>query len=197
MINMYDSLINHIKEIVPLPEQDQVLIRNSFVEKPVKKNDFLLSRGDISNHMRFIVDGCMKVYYLDEDGNERIYQFGIEGWWVNDLYSYLTQTPSEYFIKAIQDTRLLMIHRDTLEKLFDKAPMIERFFRIKFQTAYVALQDRMVKTMSETAEERYIKFQANFRKMEQRIPQYMIAAYLGITPEHLSAIRKKMSTNTK
>lgn len=191
---MYDSLIDHFKEIVQITDTDEKLIRESFAKKSIKKNEFLLSRADISNHMRFIVEGCMKVYYLDKDGNERIYQFGIEGWWVNDLYSYLTQTPSEYFIKAIQDSRLLMIHRDTLESLFDKSPMIERFFRIKFQNAYVALQDRTIKNMSESAEQRYMNFQKKYRDMEQRIPQYMIAAYLGVTPEHLSAIRKKMSS---
>jgi CRP-like cAMP-binding protein len=190
---MYDSLIDHFKEIVQITDTDEKLIRESFAKKSVKKNEFLLSRADISNHMRFIVKGCMKVYYLDKEGNERIYQFGIEGWWVNDLYSYLTQTPSEYFIKAIQDSELLMIHRDTLESLFDKSPMIERFFRIKFQNAYVALQDRTIKNMSESAEQRYMNFQKKYRDMEQRIPQYMIAAYLGITPEHLSAIRKKMT----
>jgi CRP-like cAMP-binding protein len=190
---MYSSLIEHFKETVPISESDETLINESFKEKFVKKNEFVLSRGDISNHMRFIVKGCMKVYYLDEEGNERIYQFGIEGWWVNDLYSYLAKTPSEYFIKAIENTDLLTIHRDSLESLFDKSPMIERFFRVKFQNAYVALQDRTIKNMSETAEQRYVKFQNKYRAMEQRIPQYMIAAYLGVTPEHLSAIRKKIS----
>lgn len=194
---MYDPLLNHMKEIVPLTEEDVQLVKQSFFEKKVKKNDFLLSRGNVSNHMRFIVEGCMKVYYLNEDGTERIYQFGIEGWWVNDLYSYLTQSPSEYFIKAIQNTRLLVIHKDALESLYDRSPMIERFFRIKFQNAYVALQDRTIKNMSESAEQRYVTFQQKYREMEQRIPQYMIAAYLGITPEHLSAIRKNMSNELR
>lgn len=190
---MHEKLIQHFNEVVSLTGKERALVEDSFKKRSVQKNEFILSRGDVSNHMRFVVEGCMKVYHLDEEGNERIYQFGIEGWWVNDLYSYLTQTPSEYFIKAIENTDLLTIHRDSLELLFDKSPMIERFYRIKFQNAYVALQNRTIRNMSESAEQRYQRFQIKYREMEQRIPQYMIAAYLGVTPEHLSAIRKKMS----
>ena len=133
-------------------------------------------------------------YSLDKEANERILQFGIAGWWVNDLYAYLSEKPSTYFIQAIADSVVLQIHRNSLNELFDKIPMMDRFYRIKTQNAYVALQERTIMVMSETAEERYTKFISQYRDMEQSIPQYMIASYLGVTPEHLSSIRKKIST---
>lgn len=176
-----------------MDDRDIPLVEKAFVAKKLKRRDMLLQAGDTSNHMRIIAEGCLRVYYLDMEAREHILQFGIEGWWVNDLYSYLTKTPAQYFIQAIEDTTVLQVHRDALEQLFDQAPMMERFFRLKIQKAYVALQERTIKGISDSAEKRYLAFQQQYRALEQRLPQYMIASYLGITPEHLSAIRKKMA----
>ncbi|MEQ8927380.1 MAG: Crp/Fnr family transcriptional regulator, partial [Fulvivirga sp.] len=131
-------------------------------------------------------------YYIDDQAHERILQFGIEGWWVNDLYSYLTETPAQLFVQALEPTTVLQIHRNKLNQLFDEVPAIDRFFRYKMQNAYVSLQNRTIHSMSDSAETRYLEFIKTYREIEQRVPQYMIASYLGITPEHLSAIRKNM-----
>lgn len=192
---MHELLIAHLRETVPLTDREVRLVEESFTGKQLKRRDMLLQAGDPSNHMRFIAGGCLRVFFLDAEAREHILQFGIEGWWVNDLYSYLTQTPAQYFIQAVEDSTVLQVHRDVLEQLFDQAPMIERFFRLKIQTAYVALQERTIKGISDSAEKRYLDFQKQYRALEQRLPQYMIASYLGITPEHLSAIRKKMAPN--
>ena len=146
--------------------------------------------------MRFVSDGCMKVYSVDEDGQEHILQFGISGWWINDLYAFLTATPATFFMQAITDSTVFQVHRDRLNQLYDEVPMMDRFFRIKTQNGYVALQERTIRSMSDSAELRYSEFINRYRDMEQQIPQYMIASYLGVTPEHLSAIRKKMSTQS-
>lgn len=190
----YDILIDHIRQLVPITDEESFLVKEAFKERHLKKKEMLLKNGDPSNHMRFVTDGCLKVYSLDKEANERILQFGIAGWWVNDLYAYLSEKPSTYFIQAIADSVVLQIHRNSLNELFDKIPMMDRFYRIKTQNAYVALQERTIMVMSETAEERYTKFISQYRDMEQSIPQYMIASYLGVTPEHLSSIRKKIST---
>lgn len=189
---MHQLLIENIKELVPLSETESLLIRDAFKPVMLKKKQFLLQKGDASNHMRFIAEGCLKLYNIDESGKEHILQFGIKGWWMNDLFAYLTFKPATYFIQAITDSVVLQVHRDRLEALFNQVRMMDRFFRIKTQHGYVALQERTIHSMSQTAEERYADFVRRYRIMEQQIPQYMIASYLGITPEHLSAIRKNI-----
>ncbi|NVJ46749.1 MAG: Crp/Fnr family transcriptional regulator [Cytophagia bacterium] len=191
---MKTKLIEHMRQLVALSDEDAQTVSDAFKEKQLQKKEFLLKKGDPSHHMRFITAGCLKVFSLDNDGNERILQFGIDGWWVNDLYGYLTEQPSAYFIQAITDSTVLQIHRDTLNALYDEIPALDRFWRIKIQNAYIALQERTINMMSESAEERYSRFITQYRTMEQSIPQYMIASYLGVTPEHLSVIRKKISS---
>ena len=187
-----DKLILHLRESITLTNDEVDIIINSFKKKRLKKKEILLFVGDVSSHMRFISEGCLRSYYMDEEAREHIIQFGIENWWINDLYSYLTKSPARQFIQALENSVVLQIHRDTLNALFDQVPAIERFFRFKFEKAYVALQDRTINTMSKSAEERYLEFRSKYRDIEQTVPQYMVASYLGITPEHLSTIRKNL-----
>jgi CRP-like cAMP-binding protein len=190
----YDLLLNNIRQSVTIEDSEIRLIQDSFRVKKLAKKEILLYKGEISTHMRFIAKGCLRSYYPGENAQEHILQFGIENWWINDLYSYLSQTPARYFVQAIEPSEVLQIHRDSLEKLFKEVPAMERFFRIKIQNAYVALGERTIHTMSQTAEERYLAFRTRYREIEQRVPQYMVAAYLGITPEFLSSIRKKFTS---
>ncbi|WP_255571145.1 Crp/Fnr family transcriptional regulator [Halomarinibacterium sedimenti] len=186
-----DIFITHLKKSISISESDEILVRTYFIERELKKKEILLFAGKESCHMQFIAKGSLRAYYLDEDAKEHIVQFGIEEWWVNDLYSYLTKTPATQYIQALEDSIILQIHRDKLNELYDLVPAIERFFRLKFEKAYVAFQNRTINSMSKTAEERYEEFRTKYRAIEQRVPQYMVASYLGITPEFLSAIRKK------
>ncbi len=189
---IYIPLVENIKELVTISEKDIQLIIDAFKPKELAKKEILLFKGDTSNHMRFITEGCLRSYYINEEGQEYIVQLGIKNWWVNDLFSYLTKTPAQHFVQALQPTIVLQVHRDTLENLFKTVPVMERFFRIKMQNAYVANQNRTLKSMSETAELRYLNFMKKYRDIEQVVPQYMVASYLGITPEHLSTIRKRL-----
>ena len=192
IVTLGSQLISHLKKDVSLSHNEERLVLERFKEKNLKKKEVLLFAGDVSNHMQFIAKGCMRAYYMDEGAKEHIVQFGIEGWWINDLYSYLTQTPAKQFIQALEPTTIFQIHRDTLNELYDQIPAIERFFRLKFEKAYVALQDRNLYSISKTAEERYLEFRMKYRSIEQRVPQYMVASYLGITPEFLSALRRNI-----
>ena len=187
-----NKLIAHFRNSIVLTDNEADLIRIHFKKVELKKKEILLFAGDHSSHMRFIASGCLRSYYMDEEAREHIIQIGIEDWWINDLYSYLTNTPAKQFIQAIDDSVVLQIHKNDLNSLFISVPALERFFRFKFEKAYVALQERTINTMSKTAEERYIEFRSKYRHIEQRIPQYMVASYLGITPEHLSTIRKNL-----
>lgn len=190
-MDQYDLLIDHFKKDVKLSSQEEKLITDCFSLREFKKNDVILSAGDISSQMRFIVEGCLKSYYLNEDGKEHIVHFGIEDWWINDLYSYFTGTPSTQYIQAIENGKFLQAPKEKLDELFDRSHAIERFFRLKFQNAYVAFIDRTINSLSKTAEVRYSEFCEKYPEIEQRIPQYALASYLGITPEFLSVLRKR------
>ena len=187
---LYTPLIENINSFVDISEHESELVISYFKPKMIAKKEFLLNKGEVSNHMRFIAKGCLRSYILDNKVQEHILQFGIKGWWINDLYSYLSKKPATHFVQAIQSSTVLQIHRDSLEKLYNQVPSLERFFRIKFQIAYTSLQERHLDEMSLTAKERYEDFQKKYRDIEQSVPQYMVASYLGITPEHLSSLRK-------
>jgi len=119
--------------------------------------------------------------------------FAVEDWWTGDLYSFLTQTPATFNIDALEDTEVLQISKPNLEKLYESVPKFERFFRFQFQNAFVAQQQRIMQSLSFTAEERYLHFINKYPQLEQRIPQKQVAAYLGITPEFLSMLRRKLA----
>ena len=140
-----NSLIKNIKELVAISENDLQLVIEAF--KPIKlsKKEILLCKGDQSNHMRFISDRCLRSYYINGEGQEQILQSGINNCWINDLYSYLTKTPAQYFIQALKHSTVLQIHRDKLDKLFDAVPAMEMFFRIKNEKAYVASLNRTLR----------------------------------------------------
>ncbi|SHG57580.1 Crp/Fnr family transcriptional regulator [Flagellimonas flava] len=187
-----DQLIAHLKESIPVTSEEAIGLRKHCSVVELRRRDVLLFAGETSKHMRFISKGCLRAYYMDSEAKEHIVQFGIEGWWINDLYSYLSQTPAKQFIQALEPSIVVQIQIEHLNQLFHEIPSLERFFRLKFEKAYVAFQERTMDAMSKTAEQRYLEFRSKYRNIEQRVPQYMVASYLGITPEFLSSLRKNI-----
>ncbi|MCC9044454.1 Crp/Fnr family transcriptional regulator [Myroides sp. M-43] len=186
-----EAFIVHLKQTIVL---DQLAINRVLEVVEVvklKRKEFLLTPGQPSNYMRFIADGSIRSYHLDENSQEHTLQIGIENWWVNDLYSFLTQKDSQLYIQAIEPAIVLQINRSNLEQLYIDIPEMSTFFRIKIQNAYVALQDRMLENLSTDVYTRYQKFIKEYRDIEQRVPQYVVASYLGVTPEFLSYLKKK------
>jgi CRP/FNR family transcriptional regulator, anaerobic regulatory protein len=186
---LFQPLVTNISSKVDLTNDQLNILVSAFKIKQLRKKENLLTPGNVSNHLNFVSSGCLRVYGLEGD-REIISQFGIEGWCVNDMASFLGKKPATQFIEAIEPSVILQIHRDALEKLYVQVPPMERFFRIKFQDALTVLQQRHVQTISVSARERYEQFRNQYREIEQRVPQYMIASYLGITKEFLSHIRK-------
>ena len=135
----------------------------------------------------------MWTYTIDDNGIEHIVMFGIEDWWVGDLFSFLTQSPATYFIDALEDTEILQISKANLDKLFERVPKFERFFRLILQNAFIAQQKRINQSLSYTAQQRYLDFITKHPNLEQRLTQKQVSAYLGITPVFLSMLRKKIS----
>lgn len=188
-----DLILRNISRHIHLDEKEAGYFISLLTEKTIKRKDFLLKEGEICSHENFINSGCLRTYSIDNKGVEHIVMFAIEGWWTSDMYSFLTQTPAAFNIDALEDTEVLQISKTSLEKLYLNVPKFERFFRILLQNAFIAHQQRINQSLAFTAEERYLHFINKFPHLEQRLPQKQVASYLGITPEFLSMLRKKMA----
>ncbi|EHQ43498.1 Crp/Fnr family transcriptional regulator [Myroides odoratus] len=190
-VNPIEVLVQHLQQTIALNEKEIQRISEVAEIVLLKRKELLLQPGQLSQHMRFIAQGSARCYYLDENTQEHTLQIGIEEWWINDLYSFLTQKESKLFIQSIEPATIVQISRENLEQLYAEIPAISTFFRLKIQSAYVALQERTIEHMSADVFTRYQRFIKEYRNIEQRVPQYMIASYLGVTPEFLSYLKKK------
>ena len=185
-------LISSISRHIALTKEEIDFFTSLLKSKTLVNGEFLLREGDVCKYESFVVKGCLKTYYQDENGTEHIIDFSIEEWWADDLYSLLTQTPSKSNIKAIEDTDILQISKTDLELLYQKVPRFERFFRILFQNAYITQREQINLALSASAEERYVLFVKKKPYAEKRFSQKDIASYLGVTPQFFSTLKKKL-----
>ena len=188
----YDLLISSISRHISLTVEEIGFFTSLLKSRSLATGAFLLREGDVCKYESFVIKGCLKTYYLDENGLEHIIDFSIEEWWADDLYSLLTQTASKSNIKAIEDTDILQISKNDLELLYQKIPKFERFFRILFQNAFITQREQINLALSASAEERYLLFIKKKPYAEKRFAQKDIASYLGITPQFLSTLKKKL-----
>lgn len=165
-----------------------------FIPKKLRKKQYLLQEGEQGKYMAFVNKGCLRSYSIDEEGREHIVQFAIEEWWIGDMYSFLTGEPSDYNIDALEDAELLMIDRKAQNSILEHLPAYEKYLRILLENNYVATRRRLNNMMAKTAEEKYLDFIKQYPHITQRVPQHMVASYLGITPETLSRARKQRLT---
>ena len=191
---MFDQLYHKISLIVDLTDEEFDFCKNLFIPKKLRKRQYLLQEGDECKYTVFVEKGLLRSYTVDDKGSEHILQFAFEGWWMADLYSFLTREPSLYNIDALEDCELLLITQPSWDILLDHIPAMERFFRILIQNNLIATQRRLMGAMSENAEEKYVKLLKTFPECIQRVPQHMIASYLGITRETLSRTRSQMAS---
>jgi len=194
---MKDNLIAHINKFVKLDEQATMLVCENVSLVEVKKKQFILQPDEVCRTNYFVSKGCMRLYFINRSGQEQITQFGIENWWITDYCSFETGKPSYYYIQAIEDSELISLNKKTMEDLLLKVPKMERYFRIIFQKVHTASMRRFEYFRDQTDEERYRQFVSMFPGFVQRIPQYMLASYLGFTPQFLSKIRGKKSGSRK
>lgn len=190
---MHDLLLQTIAQHVPLHSEERQIVASFFGTRAIKKKEYVLQAGDTLRCATFVADGCFKMYSLDEAGKEHVTHIAIEGWWIGDIESFLTQKPSSYFVQTLEHCTVLQISKSNMEKLYCLVPAVECYFRIVVQKAYIAFQSRLVASMSKPAAERYREFCAAHSDIEQRVPLHTIASYLGIT-EFLSRIRKNTTT---
>ena len=187
---MFSDLLKDIQNKISVSKDEIEKFRSYWKVIQLKKNDFLFRNGQPCKYDSYVVKGSLKAFYLNaKTGNEEILFFAIERWWATDLDSFANQTKSRYNIQALEDSILLQIDFQSFIKLLNEIPKMERYFRIIIESYISAIQWRVISLNSFTAEERYKDFVSQYPKIAQRVPQYLIASYLGITPEFLSRIR--------
>ena len=194
---MFELLYKKVNSIIPVTEEELNSCKDLFVSKKLRKRQFLLQEGDVCKYQAFVEKGMLRSYTIDEKGTEHILQFASEGWWMADLSSYLTGEPSLFNIEALEDAELLLLTKPSWEKLMQTIPRSEHYFRILIQNNLVATQKRLMQSLVETAEEKYIKFTQTYPDCIQRLPQHMIASYLGLSRETLSRMRKNFASKEK
>ncbi|MCP2045320.1 Crp/Fnr family transcriptional regulator [Pontibacter sp. HSC-36F09] len=191
---MYNLYFQHLNSKVQLTEEEEAHIKTYLTLKKLRKKQYLLQEGDVCKVIAFVEKGALRAYSVDENSNEHIIQFGLEGWTISDLYSFLTGEPATYNIDALEDSELVIISKSAHEELLQTMPKYETFTRLNITGAYLAMQRRLTSIISASVEERYQEFIALYPHIVQRVPQHMIASYMGLTPETLSRIRKRISS---
>ncbi|WP_203257933.1 Crp/Fnr family transcriptional regulator [Hyunsoonleella ulvae] len=190
----YELILKNISRFIDLNQEEEELYVSLLTERKLKKKEFLLRQGEIARYDYFTTKGCLKIYKIDDSGSEHISMFAIKDWWSGDMASFLTQKPGNYFIQALEDSEVLLMSKENFDLLFEKIPKFERFYRILYQRSLVSYIQQSDQNISLNAEERYRNFIKKYPTLIHRISQKNIAAYLGVTPEFLSVLRKKMAS---
>jgi CRP-like cAMP-binding protein len=190
---MFDRLREHVSRLVPLSDDEFPVCTSTMIPKRIRRGGFLVQEGEVCKYLAFVTKGCLRSFSIDRKGDEHVVQFALEGWWISDLYSFLTGQPSELFIDALEESDVLLIDISSYEKLCSSVPKFERYFRILLQNNYIATHRRVLSSISKSAEERYLQLLTLYPMIIQRVAQRHIASYLGITPEALSRIRARIA----
>ena len=164
-----------------------------FLPRAFPAGEFLQRAGEVATHAAFVVTGCLRSYVIDGKGKEHIVQFAPEDWWLGDAASAMSGTPSQYFIDAVEDSTLLLIDAPSHQRALERVPGFGVSMRIGLQRATAARDQRIVDSLSTSAEERYEEFLRKYPSIAHRVPQWMLASYLGVSPETLSRVRKSRS----
>jgi CRP-like cAMP-binding protein len=189
----FDVLQGYMRARASFSEDEIAFMRTIFVPRTLAAGEFLQRAGEASRYAAFVTRGCLRSFVIDAKGKEHVVQFAPEQWWLADAISLSNGTPSQYFIAAIEDSDLLLIDPAGQQQIVDRVPGYSAAMRTGLQKHAAAKDVRIVKSLSATAEERYVDFMETFPTIAQRVPQWMLASYLGVSPETVSRIRKHLS----
>lgn len=188
-----DNFIKHVNKFTSISQSEIEKLQSATKFITLKKKDFLLKEGEICRFNYFVEKGCLRLFFVNEKGNEQIIQFALENWWLSDYVSFNAASPSQFYIQAVEDCTVIAIAKADQDKILDDIPALEKYFRKVLQISYAASQNRLKFLYGFSKEESYLHFINSFPQFVQRIPQYMLASYLDFTPEYLSELRKKLN----
>jgi len=192
---MFEDFKEYISSKVTISDQDWLKIRSLGMEKTLRRKDFLLREGEMWRYSAFVCSGCLRIYRVDDSGTEHIQRFTIAKSWTGDTGSMITGKPASYNIDALEDTELVLFYSDDFDALCREIPGLTTMMNNDLKACMSATEDRVNVVLSYTAQEKYLAFMEEYPGLSGRIPQYMIASYLGITPESLSRVKKLLSKN--
>lgn len=187
---LVQPLLTYFDSYLALNEEEWAQLSGRVVERRIKRRQFVLQQGDVCRHYTFVVAGCLKLYGVDKKGTEHVLQFAAESDWISDIGSFHAERPSQLYIEAIEPAVILQLEKPDLIYLYRHYPKFNLNFRVIIEDKFVELQQRVLQNISSTAEERYRSFLSQYPGLATRLPNTQIAAYIGITPEFLSKIRK-------
>ena len=186
-----NPLFGHLNQFVTVSEKEFETIHSYFNTQYLKKKELLMEADGPCNQIYFVLKGCLHMYFITEKGTERTVQFALENWWITDFLAYQKHTNTNFFIQAVEDTVVLSIGSEEYERLLQEFPQLERYFRLIFQIAYGSSIMKIKYLFDFSKEDIYFHFTEHFPEFAQRGPQYLIASFLGLTPEYVSEIRDK------
>jgi len=188
-----EPIIEYFSKLLPLDTEEIETIKKVFIGRRIKRRQFILQEGDICKFNTFVVEGCFRMYFVDDNGKEHNIQFAVENWWIGDIGSFHSEEPSKLYIEAIENSVILQIKKQDQLELFINYPKFNQIFRVFTENTLVAFQSRVLQNISSTAEKRYLDFLKRYPFFFNRISNVQIASFLGVTPEFLSTIRKKIT----
>jgi CRP-like cAMP-binding protein len=186
-------LYQHLGEVIQLSENEKTLVQSLFDEVSIQKGDFLLKEGEICTQLAFVCKGIFR-YYIDQDGEDRTYNFANEGDFVCNYESLIRHVPSPKHIQAIEDSEILTISSENLQRFYLEVNEGNLFGRIHIEKIYAETIRQLVAQYTETPEVRYLNFLKKYPDLNQRLPQYYVASYVGVKPPSLSRIRKRLTS---
>jgi CRP-like cAMP-binding protein len=189
-----DLILTNIRQQIPLDEAGAEFLLSVLIPRPFTQNELIVRAGDPARHLMFVNAGYLMTYYTDRNGEDHVIQFSGEGWWSGDIHGLSDHATTQYSTKGMSAGEVLLLPRLALEQLLNNYPKFERYFRIIFQKGFMRQQLRYIEGHSTSAEERYQSFINAYPSIAQTVPQKYIASYLGITPEFLSKVRRKLAS---
>lgn len=187
------NISHYLSEILGIPKDAVELCSSHYISKKVAKNVFLLREGEVCNETIFVEKGLLRMYSIDKNGKEHIIQFAPENWLISDRSSLYFNEKSKYYIETVEESEVLLMERDFFTTINKNFPNSTANNDLLLQKHIRNLQNRVNSLLGETAEERYMDFIKMYPDILLRVPQWMVASYLGITPESLSRVRKELA----
>ena len=186
------SILQNIAKHVSLTPEEETLFLYKTETKQFKAKSILLSAGEIATCTYFVNSGILRSFNINDNIIEHVLHFACEGWWIGDMYSYISEKPGNLFIEILEDAEVVIITKENQQQLYQEIPKLERFFRILAENSLVSHQERLMDNLSLTAEERFEKFCSKYPTLIQKVPQKHIASYIGVTPEFFSKMKNRL-----